>query len=285
MLVKAPKFEDMPGFVPRENGLFEVKLILTGEGLVFVNFASSTKGLPFAGLRSKLPAPELQWKESFVFSTDLNWKNVGESDCMVSEQLGLTRAAREFAQRVAWSQATFGWAHPWRKQKPTRQLGPLSILRELEQGAWCTMTVLPIKASKTDVVCDVFGIDITIDSGCIVQRWKARLEKEVATFSSIESKQLQPFIYECGGEYFTLCGAKANRMQDVRSSFLLFSASILDRKHSRALEQAQLFDLPVQLAVTMRPRRLRILWIGRLTHRSVPRSQSAPRLSSGECSL
>lgn len=85
MLVKAPKFENMPGFVPWENGLFEVKLILTEEGLVFVNFDSSTKGLPFARLISKLPAPELQWKESFVFSTDLNWKNIGESDCMFSE--------------------------------------------------------------------------------------------------------------------------------------------------------------------------------------------------------
>lgn len=78
--MKAPKFEDMPGFAPAENGLFEIKLILTKEGLVFVNLDSSTMRPPFAGLKSKLPAPELQWKESFMFSTNLNWKIVGKSD-------------------------------------------------------------------------------------------------------------------------------------------------------------------------------------------------------------
>lgn len=78
--MKAPKFEDMPDFVSEENGLFEVKLILTKEGLIFVNFDSSTMGLPFSGVRSKLPAPELQWKESFVFSTELNWQIVGKTD-------------------------------------------------------------------------------------------------------------------------------------------------------------------------------------------------------------
>lgn len=167
--------------------------------------------------------------------------------------------------RVTWSQATFDWTHPWRKQKLSRQLGPLSILRELEQGVWCTLTALPIKASKTDVICDVFGTDSTIQSGCTVRKWKAPLEKEVATFSLSQHEQLQPFVYECGGECFTLSPAAINRMQDARSNFLLFSTSSLTWKHSRALAQARLSDLPAQLMMILRPRRLQTLWIRRLT--------------------
>jgi len=68
----------MPGFVPAENGLFEIKLILTKEGLVFVNFDSSTMGMPFSGVKSQMLVPDLHWRESFSFTTNLNWKGIGE---------------------------------------------------------------------------------------------------------------------------------------------------------------------------------------------------------------
>ena len=87
-LVKAPKFENMPGFVPAENGLFEIKLILTKEGLVFVNFDSSTMGMPFSGVKSQMLVPDLHWRESFSFTTNLNWKGIGEWRFMFA----LTRA-------------------------------------------------------------------------------------------------------------------------------------------------------------------------------------------------
>ncbi|KAK5956341.1 hypothetical protein OHC33_002918 [Knufia fluminis] len=161
----------MPGFAPAENGLFEIKLILTKEGLVFVNLDSSTMRPPFAGLKSKLPAPELQWKESFMFSTNLNWKIV----------------ARDFTQQVSWSQAKFRWAQP-----------------ELEEGVWCTLAVMPFEASKTDIRCDVFGTDSTVVSSHIIQKWRARLEEEVATLSSTLPRQPQPFVYECGGRSIEL---------------------------------------------------------------------------------
>lgn len=116
------------------------------------------------------------------------------------KRLGLTGAAHDFAEQVSWSQTTFGWAQPWRKQKLCWQLGPLSILRELEEGVWCISTVLPFEASKTDVRVDVFGTNSTLVSSHVIQKWKTRLEKEVASLSSTQPGQLRPFIYECGGK-------------------------------------------------------------------------------------
>lgn len=76
--MKAPKFENMPGFIPQENGLFEVKLISTIEGLVFVNLECAGLRLPFSGSRSGTVISNLQWREQFDVDTNCNWKTIGE---------------------------------------------------------------------------------------------------------------------------------------------------------------------------------------------------------------
>lgn len=102
------------------------------------------------------------------------------------------------------------------------------MLRELEEGVWCTLAVMPFEASKTDIRCDVFGTDSTVVSSHIVQKWRARLEEEVATLSSTLPRQPQPFVYECGGKSpFSSFTAETDHVQDGRSSLPQFSTSSL----------------------------------------------------------
>jgi phenylpropionate dioxygenase-like ring-hydroxylating dioxygenase large terminal subunit len=76
-LVKAPKFEGMHGFIPQDNGLFEIKLIATND-LIFVNFDPSSLEWTLTGSQAPGCVDNLQWKDSFTIRTELDWKTVGE---------------------------------------------------------------------------------------------------------------------------------------------------------------------------------------------------------------
>lgn len=77
-LVKAPKFDESPGFNHEENGLFEVKLILTREGLIFVNFDASTMNLPFNDVKSHIDLGSSVWIDGFDMTSATNWKDIGK---------------------------------------------------------------------------------------------------------------------------------------------------------------------------------------------------------------
>ena len=76
--MKAPKFDESPGFVPEENGLWEVKLIVTREGLVFVNFDASTMDLPFNNVKSHVQMESRSWVEGMDVTCAVNWKDLGK---------------------------------------------------------------------------------------------------------------------------------------------------------------------------------------------------------------
>lgn len=77
-LVKAPKFDESPGFKPKENGLWEVKLIVTREGLVFVNFDASTMNLPFNNVKSHVEMGSRRWVDGMDVTCAVNWKHLGK---------------------------------------------------------------------------------------------------------------------------------------------------------------------------------------------------------------
>ena len=76
--MKAPKFENMPGFVPENNGLFEVKMILTREGLIFINFDGNTMHLPFNDVKSGLDMGDCKWLDGVDVKCLANWKQIGK---------------------------------------------------------------------------------------------------------------------------------------------------------------------------------------------------------------
>lgn len=84
--MKAPQFDDVPGFDKSQNSLFEVHTHTTDQGMVFVNLNS---GEP-AAFDSQVPStlsgfahvPGLEAKSSWVsgqtLSGDFNWKVGGK---------------------------------------------------------------------------------------------------------------------------------------------------------------------------------------------------------------
>lgn len=84
--MKAPQFDDVPGFDKSQNSLFEVHTHTTDQGMVFVNLrsskptafdsevASSLSGFArIAGLKAKSV-----WVAGQTLSGDFNWKVGGE---------------------------------------------------------------------------------------------------------------------------------------------------------------------------------------------------------------
>jgi len=77
-LVKAPHFKLNADFRLEDNGLFEVKLIATREGLLFVNFDAGTINLPFRDVKSKFEIGACRWLDGFTLQTKSNWKLIGK---------------------------------------------------------------------------------------------------------------------------------------------------------------------------------------------------------------
>lgn len=84
--MKAPQFDDVPGFDKSQNSLFEIHTHTTDQGMVFVNLkssepaafdsevASSLSGFSrIAGLKAKSA-----WVAGQTLSGDFNWKVGGE---------------------------------------------------------------------------------------------------------------------------------------------------------------------------------------------------------------
>ncbi|KAK5100506.1 hypothetical protein LTS08_005257 [Lithohypha guttulata] len=179
----------MPGFRFEDNGLFEVKLISTAEGLLFVNFSSGTIDIPFVGFKSSLPTRHLHCAITGVsIDTTLNWKVI----------------ANDFKEQAKQAETHFDWAQPWRKQKVVRLLDPLSLLRELEEGLWCTISIIPKGPRATVVKFDILNRASTVVPVTLVSRWKARLEQEIQSAAAKSRGQSASFTYECGGRMIEL---------------------------------------------------------------------------------
>lgn len=76
-LVKAPQFEDIPGFDKSRNSLFEVHTHTTDQGLVFVNLNSGQPAASDETVTSNLVAGlegKSTWIAGQTFSGDFNWK-------------------------------------------------------------------------------------------------------------------------------------------------------------------------------------------------------------------
>lgn len=101
-LVKAPHFDDVPGFEKSQNGLFEINTRVSGSGFVFVNLdagkevgnveigVAAAKVDEFAGRMGVGRKNGLSWKGGGVLEAGFNWKLGGEflPFCLVRLGLG-----------------------------------------------------------------------------------------------------------------------------------------------------------------------------------------------------
>jgi hypothetical protein len=116
----------------------------------------------------------------------------------------LTRVARDFSDQVQWSQSTFGWIPSFRKApKCIRLLGPLSLVRELDEKLWCTMSVLPISATQTEVRCDFHGEGVAVQK-IALDKWRKAVASEIEAIqgssADVALSSSPSFAYECGGK-------------------------------------------------------------------------------------
>ncbi|KIV78832.1 hypothetical protein PV11_06442 [Exophiala sideris] len=202
-LVKAPKFDESPGFVPEDNGLWEVKSILTREGLVFVNFDASTMHLPFNNVKSHVDMGACSWVDGMDVTCETNWKSL----------------ANEFSSQSQWSQNPFGWFSGFRRPKMARLLGPMSMIKELNEDLWCTMTLLPRSQFEVIVRCDIYAREGRTPSAPTTQRWKWLLEKELNVLSKPDEAKATGgsyFAYQCGGRTIDLFAILAQHQRNER---------------------------------------------------------------------
>jgi phenylpropionate dioxygenase-like ring-hydroxylating dioxygenase large terminal subunit len=84
--VKAPQFDDVPGFDKSQNSLFEVHTHTTDQGLIFVNLNSGEATVFDSELASTLREfshivgleAKSTWVAGQTLSGDFNWKIGGE---------------------------------------------------------------------------------------------------------------------------------------------------------------------------------------------------------------
>jgi hypothetical protein len=84
--VKAPQFDDVPGFDKSKNSLFEVHTRTTGQGMVFVNLKSSEPTAFDSEVASSLSGfsriaslkAKSAWVAGQTLSGHFNWKVGGE---------------------------------------------------------------------------------------------------------------------------------------------------------------------------------------------------------------
>ncbi|KAH3671061.1 hypothetical protein OGAPHI_000772 [Ogataea philodendri] len=90
MLTKAPHFNEVEGFDPKANSLFEIKTHTTKQGLVFINFDNTENFTPFeeffAGLEEEMNEydfDDYEYHMSYELDGQFNWKTLmdGYQEC------------------------------------------------------------------------------------------------------------------------------------------------------------------------------------------------------------
>ncbi|KAJ5663291.1 hypothetical protein N7507_004022 [Penicillium longicatenatum] len=162
-LVKAPKFEDVPGFGKSENSLFEIHTHTTDQGSVFVNLDS---GEPVPMEDSTLYALneftrhadlgiKSEWLTGQTLTGAFNWK-------LGTNARQFVDLATQLEQRLPGilqpSIATRIARAIWQKnQKANCSLFPGTFLYSFEQiNMWLSLTLLPSSEISTRVRYDLF---------------------------------------------------------------------------------------------------------------------------------
>lgn len=86
-----------------------------------------------------------------------------------------------------------------------RLLGPLSIIKELDDDLWCTMVLLPRSSTEVQVRADLYAKEGHVASAKASEKWKWMLNQELlnklrSDVDEKSSKGSNYFAYQCGGK-------------------------------------------------------------------------------------
>lgn len=178
--MKAPKFDDVPGFEKSENSLFEIHTHTTNQGCVFVNLHAgepvpmeeSTLSLLNNFARDANLGTRSEWVAGQTLTGAFNWKLRSMSSWRSSSQIFtdihsvdtqyFADVATQLEQKISGilqpSIATLIARAIWQKnQKANCSLFPSTFLYSFEQeDLWLSFTFLPSSETSTQVRYDLF---------------------------------------------------------------------------------------------------------------------------------
>ncbi|KAJ5718319.1 hypothetical protein N7488_003965 [Penicillium malachiteum] len=206
-LVKAPQFEDVPGFDKSENSLFEIHAHTTEQGWVFVNLDSG-EAVPFEdSLRGSLEdlkrdsglGTKAEWVSGKTLTGSFNWK-LGATDCHSKNTL--VQLEQRISETLRPSFATqLMRTLTLKSKKSTCSLFPATLIYSFEKAdLGLALTLLPASELSTQIRYDLFDSGSTqeTDEGAlanIIEEFLRQLvnqmesDFESATQSAVESSE------------------------------------------------------------------------------------------------
>ncbi|EJD06367.1 ISP domain-containing protein [Fomitiporia mediterranea MF3/22] len=164
-LVKAPKFDTVPGFDKKANGLFKVHTHVTQQGFIFINFDASPNPVAFDDYFGRLP---YEWRNfdknnytyaySWKIEGDYNWKTFMDGyqecyHCTVGHP-GFAQTLDLNQYRVTPLQNAARHEVPIAKTRTDNSTPPVRVT--VTDTMWYTMRTVPISATKTRMEYDVY---------------------------------------------------------------------------------------------------------------------------------
>ena len=155
-LVKAPQFEDVPGFNKAENSLFEIRVKVDANGFVFANLdhekSQNTEDADFQDTDNGRVLRNLDGTavNTACWNTEanFNWKLTEESYMNVN----ILRPPR-FADGLL-SQLLFETGKPSPHQK---KIFRNAVVVEVSGNLWCLITLLPMSAMQTAIRIEILS--------------------------------------------------------------------------------------------------------------------------------
>ncbi|KAL5526168.1 hypothetical protein ACEPAG_7506 [Sanghuangporus baumii] len=172
-LVKAPKFDTVPGFDKKANGLFKVHTHVTPQGFIFINFDASPNPVPFEEHFGQLPhewrhfnKDDYTYAYSWQAEGEYNWKTFMDGyqecyHCPISHP-GFAKTLDLNQYRV--TPLTNAARHEVPNAKNSLDNAPAPSFTfvfptsgiTVTETMWYTMRTIPISATKTRMEYDVY---------------------------------------------------------------------------------------------------------------------------------
>lgn len=161
-LIKAPEFDNVPGFDKEANALWEVALEVR-QSLLFVNLDAGkpTRDLAldgFEGLLGKWRVPEMRCISDWKFEATFNWKLLGLADArcclIVLTAAGVLKNQHQIVQAPFWTEMLPSWIG---QQHEDAQMLHVTLIRRLASGRVLTLKAIPKSAKVSMVECSIFS--------------------------------------------------------------------------------------------------------------------------------
>ncbi|CZR63581.1 uncharacterized protein PAC_13478 [Phialocephala subalpina] len=161
-LIKAPEFDNVPGFDKKLNSLWEVALEVR-QSLLFVNLDAGkpTQDLDLGVIESLLSSwrvPEMRCISDWKFEAAFNWKLIGlpgsELYVTVLTASGALKNEHQMMRAPFWTEMLPSWIG---QQQQDAQMLHTTLVRRLASGRVLTIKAIPKSAKVSMVECSVFS--------------------------------------------------------------------------------------------------------------------------------